>query len=66
MKKTYDYIHRYRGYWSQGWQVPCPDLSDGHDPVVIRSQLPDNEDTSVTNMAEYLEEHRDCCAPALF
>src|SRR5829696_279131 len=27
---------------------------DGHDPVVICSQLPDNDNTSVTNMAEYL------------
>lgn len=27
---------------------------DRHDPVVVGSQLPDNENTSVTNMAEYL------------
>ncbi len=35
---------------------------EGHDPVIICSQLPDNVNTSVTNMTEYLaaeviEEH---------
>jgi hypothetical protein len=55
MKKTHDYIHHYRGYWSDGGkcririyhEVDCA-------PMVICSQLPDNHNTSVTNMAEYL------------
>ena len=63
MKKTHDYIHRYRGYWSDGGRC-CIRIyqEDGRVPVVICSQLPDNPNTSVTNMAEYLaaeiiEEH---------
>ena len=63
MKKTHDYIHYYRGYWSDGAKCRiCIYQEDGHDPVVICSQLPENDNTSVTNMAEYLaaevvEEH---------
>jgi hypothetical protein len=55
MKRTHDYVHRYRGYWSDGgkcririfYQIGCA-------PMVICSQLPDNPNTSVTNMVEYL------------
>ncbi len=63
MKKTHDYIHRYRGYWSDGGRCRIRIYrEDGHAPVVICTQLQDNENTSVTNMAEYLaaevvEEH---------
>ena len=63
MKKTHDYIHHYRGYWSDGGRCRVSIYqADGQTPVVICSQLSDNENTSVTNMAEYLaaeviEEH---------
>ncbi len=55
MKKTHDYVHYYRGYWSEGGKCRIRIYQeDGHDPVVVCSQLPDNHNTSVTNMAEYL------------
>ena len=55
MKKTHDYIHHYRGYWSDGGRCRIRIYrEDGCAPVVICSQLPDNDNTSVTNMAEYL------------
>jgi hypothetical protein len=55
VKKTHDYIHHYRGYWSEGGECRIRIYQeDGHAPVVICSQLQDNENTSVTNMAEYL------------
>jgi hypothetical protein len=66
VKKTHDYVHRYRGYWSDGgkWRIRIY-REDGRAPVVICSQLPDNENTSVTNMAEYLaaEIVREHCLP---
>jgi hypothetical protein len=64
MKKIHDYIHYYRGYWSEGGKCRIRIYQeDGQAPVVICSQLPDNDNTSVTNMAEYLaaeviEEHK--------
>jgi hypothetical protein len=55
VKKTHDYIHRYRGYWSDGGRCHIRIYhEDGRAPVVICSQLLDNDNTSVTNMAEYL------------
>jgi hypothetical protein len=55
VKKTHDYIHNYRGYWSDGGRCRIRIYrEDGEPPVVICSQLPDNDNTSVTNMAEYL------------
>jgi hypothetical protein len=55
VKKTHNYIHRYRGYWSDGGKCRIRIYhEDGRAPVVICSQLPDNDNTSVTNMAEYL------------
>jgi hypothetical protein len=55
VKKTHDYIHFYRGYWSEGGMCRLRIYrEDGQPPVVICSQLPDNDNTSVTNMAEYL------------
>ena len=63
MTKTHDYIHHYRGCWSEGGRCRIRIYrEDGQAPVVICSQLPDNDNTSVTNMAEYLvaeviEEH---------
>jgi hypothetical protein len=64
MKKTHDYIHYYRGYWSEGGKCRIRIYrEDGQPPMVICSQPPDNDNTSVTNMAEYLaaevmEEHK--------
>jgi hypothetical protein len=63
VKKTHDYVHYYRGYWSDGGKCRIRIYPyEGRAPVVICSQLPDNSNTSVTNMAEYLaaeviEEH---------
>ena len=63
MKKTHDYIHHYRGYWSDGGKCRIKIYrQEGRESVVICSQLLDNDNTSVTNMAEYLaaeviEEH---------
>jgi hypothetical protein len=62
--KTHDYVHYYRGYWSEGGRCQIRIYQTDSDvPVVICSQLPENKNTSVTNMAEYLaaemiEEHR--------
>lgn len=64
MKKAHDYVHYYRGYWSGGGKCRIQIYQeDERAPVVICSQLPNNENTSVTNMAEYLaaeiiEEHK--------
>jgi len=61
--KTHDYVHHYRGYWSDGGKCRIRIYRTHSDePVVICSQLPENKNTSVTNMAEYLaaeviEEH---------
>ena len=55
MRKTHDYIHHYRGYWSDGGRCRIRIYrEERRAPVVICSQLPDNDNTSVTNMAEYL------------
>ena len=61
--KTQDYIHYYRRYWSDGGKFRIRIYyEEGQNPVVICSQLLENKNTSVTNMAEYLaaeviEEH---------
>ncbi len=63
MKKTHDYVHYYRGYWSDGGKCRIRVYrEEGREPVVVCSQPPDNDNTSVTNIAEYLaaeviEEH---------
>ena len=63
MKTTHDYIHHYRGYWSDGGRCRITiHREEGRAPVVICSQLHENKNSSVTNMAEYLaaeviEEH---------
>ncbi|MDP9456289.1 MAG: hypothetical protein M3Q49_09980 [Actinomycetota bacterium] len=55
MRKTHDYEHRYRGYWSDGGRCRMRIFrQEGEPPVVVCSQLPDNTNTSVTNMAKYL------------
>jgi hypothetical protein len=63
VRKTHDYVHHYRGYWSDGGKCRIRIYQeDRHAPVVICSQQSDNDNTSITNMAEYLaaeviEEH---------
>jgi hypothetical protein len=55
VKKTHDYVHYYRGYWSDGGKCRIRIYREKRRAsVVICSQLPDNDNTSVTNMAEYL------------
>ena len=55
MKKTHDYIHYYRGYWSDGGKCRIRIYQEDRQmPVVICSQLPENNNTSITNTAEYL------------
>jgi hypothetical protein len=54
VKKTHDYIHHYRGYWSDGGKCRIQIYrEDGQRPVVVGSQLPDNANTFVTNKAAY-------------
>ena len=53
--QTHDYIHRYRGYWSDGGKCSIRVYREAEqDTIVICSQLPENKNTSVTNLAEYL------------
>jgi hypothetical protein len=55
VKKTHDYVHRYRGYWSDGGRCRIRIYrEDGRTPMIAYSHLPDNPNTSVTNIAEYL------------
>jgi hypothetical protein len=55
VKKTLDYVHHYRGYWSEGGRCRVRIFREEEQlPVVVCSQLPENDNTSVTNMAEYL------------
>ena len=55
MRKMHDHVHHFRGYWSDGGKCRIRTCRrEGNSPVVVCSQLPDNTNTSVTNMAEYL------------
>ena len=55
MKKTHDYVHCLQGLLVRRGRCRIRIYrEDGHAPVVICSQPPDNANTSVTNMAEYL------------
>jgi hypothetical protein len=55
MKKTHDYVHYYRGYWSEGGKCRIRIYrEDEQAPMVICSQLRENDNTSITNMVEYL------------
>lgn len=68
MKKVHDYTYHYRGYWDDGGVCRIRIYqSEDQVPVVICSQLPENKNTSVTNMAEYLAveiiEHHDLPTP---
>lgn len=55
MNKTHDYTHHYRGYWDEGGVCRIRIYQEEEQvPVVVCSQLPENKNTSVTNMAAYL------------
>ena len=55
MSKAHDYTHEYRSYWADGGKCRVEIYrEEGRVPVVVCSQLPNNRNTSVTNMAEYL------------
>ena len=49
MKNSHDYIHHYRGYWSDGDRCRIRIYrEDSNTPVVICAQLSDNDNTSIT------------------
>jgi hypothetical protein len=55
VKKIRDYLHHNRGYWFDGGRCRIRIYrEDGQVPAVMCLQLPDNDNTFVTNMAEYL------------
>src|SRR5918993_4176098 len=55
MTLTHDYTHRYRGLWTEGGvcRVRVYDAPDAT-PVIVVTELPENENTSITNLMEYL------------
>ncbi len=55
MEQTHDYLYAYRGMFTDGAVCRIRIYEErGQTPVVIASELPENQNTSVTNMAEYL------------
>jgi hypothetical protein len=53
--QTHDYIHYYRGYWSDGGKCRIRIYHEAEqDLIVICSQLPENENSSVNYMVEYI------------
>src|SRR5688572_29131186 len=55
LPKTHDYAYSFRGLWTQGGVCRVRVfLAEGRIPVVVCSELPENENTSVTNIVEYL------------
>jgi hypothetical protein len=55
MERTHDYIHEYLGYHLPGGRCRIRVYQGaGRIPVIVASELPDNPNTSITNMAEYL------------
>lgn len=53
--KTLDVRFSFRGYWSDGGVCRIRVFeARGAVPVVVCSELPENSNTSVTNLAEYL------------
>jgi len=55
MNLTHDDAHHYRGLWDEGGVCrvrifQAPDAT----PVIVCTELPENTNTSVTNMMEYL------------
>lgn len=59
MKRTHDYLHRYEGYWDseaecriEVWEPEAWERSE--QPVIIATELAENDNTSVTNRAEHI------------
>jgi len=54
-EKTNDYLYEFHGYHTPGGVCRIRIYEKPADtPVIIATELPDNPNTSVTNMAEYL------------
>ncbi len=59
MRKTHDYTYHYRGIWRDGGrcriEIYVPEAGEAERrPVIVASELDENDGSSVTNMAEYL------------
>jgi len=55
MNKTHDYPYQYHGFWRPGGVCRIRVYEEeNRPPVVLCSELPENTNTSITNMAEYL------------
>jgi hypothetical protein len=53
--KTHDYIHHYHGCWRPGGVCRVEIFQDkGCAPVIVCTELPENDNTSITVMAECL------------
>src|SRR5688500_3340016 len=53
--KTHEFLHRFRGYWSDGGICRIRVFeAAGLIPVIVCSEREENQNTSVTNLAEYL------------
>jgi hypothetical protein len=55
LSRTADFRYAYRGYWDDGGICRVRLFQGGErPPVILVSQLAENRNTSITNMAEYL------------
>jgi hypothetical protein len=55
IRKTHDYIHHYHGCWRPGGICRIEIFQgEGCTPVIICTELPENDNTSITVMAECL------------
>ena len=59
MRRTREFLHAYRGYHPPGavcriavYEEPRPAGAVGRPPIVLATELPENRNTSITNMAE--------------
>ncbi len=53
--KVLETIHQFRGYWSGGGVCRIElYTADGLPPLIVATELPENENTSITNLAEYV------------
>ncbi len=55
LPKTHDELYRFRGLWDEGGVCRIRIFQrEGETPVVVCTELPENDNTSVTNAVEYL------------
>ena len=53
--KVLETTHQFRGYWRGGAVCRIEVyVALGQPPLIVATELPENENTSITNMAEYL------------